>query len=335
MLAKFRRHNRYLHGWGVVCGAGVRAVSTQNWTVVVEPGYLLGPQGDEILIDSCVQVDLSQQGLDGNATSPCVTPVDPWCATTRVDLRIGQQLFIAAAYAECLSRPVRVQPAGCGCDDAGCEYSRLRDGFVIRVLSSLPDSYAPMQPPVNPRMCIDGGVRPCPACIADPWVLLASVTIRGSVISDNDIDNTTYRRNVISFADDYVLCGPKLLALVLNPNAVVAGNPSTGTVTLDRPAPQGDSYIQLQNSDPTSATVPDNVIVPATKTSAQFPIETTIAGPGGTITISATLLSDTKSAPLMILTLHSLDIEPPSAEVGDKNVVGTVTLSAPPRPRKR
>ena len=31
---------------------------------------------------------------------------------TRVDLRIGQQLFIAVAYAECLSRPVRIQPTG-------------------------------------------------------------------------------------------------------------------------------------------------------------------------------------------------------------------------------
>ncbi len=284
VLAKFRRHNRYLHGWGVVCGAGVRAVPSQNWTVVVEPGYLLGPQGDEILIDQCVQLDLSQQGLDGNSASSCVPPIDPWCSTTRVDLRIGQQLFIAAAYNECLSRPVRVQPAGCGCDDASCEYSRLRDGYVISVLSSLPDSYSQMPPPVNPRLCPKGGVRPCPACVDDPWVILASIIIRGSVISDNDIDNVSYRRHVISFADDYLLCGPKLLGLAVNPNVVDAGNPSTGTVTLDRPAPQGDSYIQLSNSDPTSATAPDEVTVKATHTTADFPITTNPAGLGGNVT---------------------------------------------------
>ena len=37
-LGRFRRHNRLLHGWGVVCGAGVRAVTTKPYTVVVEPG---------------------------------------------------------------------------------------------------------------------------------------------------------------------------------------------------------------------------------------------------------------------------------------------------------
>jgi hypothetical protein len=329
VLAKFRRHNRYLHGWGVVCGGRVCAVPTQKWMVVVEPAYLLSPQGDEILIDDCVKVDLSRQGLDGNAASPCVEPVDPWCSSVRVDLRIGQRLFIAAAYSECLTRPVRVQPAGCRCDDASCEYSRLRDGYVIRVLTSLPDSYAQMKPPVDPRLCLPGGVRPCPDCIADPWVLLAAITIRGSVISDNDIDNVTYRRHVISFADDYVLCGPKLIALVLDPAAVIAGNPSTGTVTLDRPAPQGDSYILLSNSDPTSATVPDSVTVPATHKSQQFPVTTNAAGPGGTVTISATLLADKKSAPLQILTLQSLEIDPPATQVGAPNVIGKVTLSAP------
>jgi len=328
VLAKLRRHNRYLHGWGVVCGAGVRAVPCQKYTVVVEPGYLLGPQGDEILIDQCVHVDLSRQGLDGNAASPCVPPIDPWCASTPVDLRIGQRLFIAAAYTECLSRPVRVQPAGCGCDEASCEYSRIRDGYVIRVLTSLPDSYSKMKPPVKPWLCPKGGVRDCPECIADPWVLLAAVTIRGDVISDKDIDNVTYRRHVISFADDYLLCGPKLIALVLNPDVVAAGNPSEGTVTLDRPAPQGDSYILLANSDPTSATAPDHVTVPATHTSAPFSIATTAVGPGGDVTFSATLLGDTKSAVLSILTLKSLTISPPSGQVG-ATYTGTVTLSTP------
>src|SRR4051812_8422797 len=79
LQARLRRHNRLLHGWGVVCGAGVRAVPSKDWTVVVEPGYLHGPQGDDMLIDECVEVDLTRQGLDGNAASPCVDAVDPWC----------------------------------------------------------------------------------------------------------------------------------------------------------------------------------------------------------------------------------------------------------------
>src|SRR5215831_239089 len=76
--ARMRRHNQMLHGWGVVCGATVRATTTE-WTVTIDPGYVLGPQGDEIVIDSTVVVDLSRQDLAGNAAAPCADPLDPWC----------------------------------------------------------------------------------------------------------------------------------------------------------------------------------------------------------------------------------------------------------------
>ena len=37
---KIRRHNRYLHGWGVVCGTRVDA-STKPWKVIINKGYIL------------------------------------------------------------------------------------------------------------------------------------------------------------------------------------------------------------------------------------------------------------------------------------------------------
>src|SRR5213075_1626484 len=53
---KLRRHNHYLHGWGVVCGCVVEPVTTaKHWRVRVCPGYVVGPQGDEICIDDCVE----------------------------------------------------------------------------------------------------------------------------------------------------------------------------------------------------------------------------------------------------------------------------------------
>src|SRR5215470_1511513 len=54
---KLRRHNRLLHGWGVVCGARVKK-GAGDCEVVIEPGYLLGPHGDEIGIDCERTVDL-------------------------------------------------------------------------------------------------------------------------------------------------------------------------------------------------------------------------------------------------------------------------------------
>src|SRR5262245_57465354 len=73
--AKARRHNRFLHGWGVVCGAEVTSTG-KDWTVAVSAGYVLSPEGDEVLIDCPAEVDISRQGLDGNATI-CGEDLDP------------------------------------------------------------------------------------------------------------------------------------------------------------------------------------------------------------------------------------------------------------------
>jgi hypothetical protein len=119
-----RRHNRYLHGWGVVCGCTVEVVEdAKSPTVRVCPGYAVGPQGDEICIDCCIDVDLKT----GASAQPCSVrwPCPPIGAVPAV--RDSQAtVYIAVRYAECFSRPVRVHPAGCGCDEIGCEYSRVR-----------------------------------------------------------------------------------------------------------------------------------------------------------------------------------------------------------------
>src|SRR5882672_3777892 len=46
---KMKRHNRMLHGWGVVCGACVTK-GQGKCEVIVQSGYVLGPYGDEIVI---------------------------------------------------------------------------------------------------------------------------------------------------------------------------------------------------------------------------------------------------------------------------------------------
>jgi hypothetical protein len=84
---KSRRHNRMLHGWGVVCGAWVRP-GEGDCEVIVEPGYVLGPYGDEIVIDDEITIDLCREDPDGNAISPC-GDVDPWCSDVRISRRAG------------------------------------------------------------------------------------------------------------------------------------------------------------------------------------------------------------------------------------------------------
>jgi hypothetical protein len=195
---KARRHNRYLHGWGVVCGCAVEPMKdAKTWTVRVCPGYAVGPQGDEILIDDCRDVDLKL----GATADPCTVrwpcpPSGPMPGTD--DSRISV-VHIAVRYAECFSRPTRVHPAGCGCDESACEYSRVRDSYEIKVLWKLPDSHvqadrddrewcnAVNNMDANLKRLHRFPVPPCPECVTDPWVVLASVAFAGSLpVGDPD-----------------------------------------------------------------------------------------------------------------------------------------------------
>ena len=169
---KLTRHNRLLHGWGVVCGAWV-VPGQGRCEVVVKPGYILGPYGDEILIDREVTVDLCREGQD-SGDSPCGDVPDLWCSDVRVDRPPSRPLYLAVRYAECRTRPVHVQPALCGCDETACEYSRIRDSYAIKVLTDLPRAYQKMGQPDFDMVirCAghqdpnQGDPHPCPPCPA-------------------------------------------------------------------------------------------------------------------------------------------------------------------------
>lgn len=199
---KARRHNRYLHGWGVVCGCEVQpladAANANNWRVRVCPGYAVSPQGDEILINECVDVDLKLGAID----PPCSVrwPCPPTGEMPGTGPNSRQSAYIAVRYAECMTRPLRVQPAGCGCDETACEYSRIRDSFELRVLWELPDSHKQAiaddkawcdtvghTAPELLRRLHTYPVPPCPPCVSDPWVVLAQVILTTASSPDTGI----------------------------------------------------------------------------------------------------------------------------------------------------
>lgn len=169
---KLRRHNRYLHGWGVVCGCMVVPPSTpvtgHPWQVVVCPGYIITPQGDEIVIAQPANFDLA--GDSRQLPDPCANPSP--CPPIGSIPSTGPAsnppvVYLAACYAECQSRPVRVHPTGCACDDSACDYSRIRDSFELKLLQTLPQIQ---------RMIGLGGPA-CPKCAGDSCVVLAGITL--------------------------------------------------------------------------------------------------------------------------------------------------------------
>jgi len=102
---KARRHNRLLHGWGIVHALEVRAGAHGTRKVTISPGYALDRNGEEIVVSTPVAVDLSGHAPD----------------TT---------VYVAVHYDE---RPERPAPA-----PQGQQYTRIRETFAVEVLIRLP-----------------------------------------------------------------------------------------------------------------------------------------------------------------------------------------------------
>lgn len=226
---KMRRHQRYLHGWGVVCGCSVeQAGAATGWQVRVSPGYAVSPAGDEIDINDVVDVDLRL----GAQSQPCAVQPCPPLGEQPASQDGRATAYVAVRYAECYSRPVRVHPAGCGCDETNCEYSRVREAFEIKVLWALPGSHeiAAQQDAQWRRLLENAGkdhkklpsfpVPPCPDCATDPWVVLATIALPQKQTSDGKGTNDALQ---ISYKDRRVLLSTQRLQIAMlslaEPNA--------------------------------------------------------------------------------------------------------------------
>jgi hypothetical protein len=243
---RMRRHNRLLHGWGVVCGALVCPVPNPHpekssdlylpWLVQVERGYVLGPYGDEIVLDCTRTVDVRTSGVSGVTGEPCIDKPDPWCTPVFVNPDDTTTYYIAIKYTQAMTRPVRVQPAGCGCDDTSCEYSRWKDGYDIGVLRELHP--CPQEPRGRNRtgnpdlsLLVQGADPACPDCSCGPWVCLATVTVDvdGNIKA---IDNCACRRLVMSFSQFWWACtGLQPVIGNVEPSTLQGGRTVAVTVT--------------------------------------------------------------------------------------------------------
>jgi hypothetical protein len=236
---KLRYHNIFMHGWGVVCGATVASTDptgkTNPYQVTISPGYILGPYGDEIFIDTDRTIDLRYPTTSIACGDPPGPVTDPDCSDLQSP-KLPEIIYLAVRYKEYQTRPVRAQPMACDCDGTRCEYSRWRDGYEFGVLDTCPDT-----PPVHHKAlkALKTRARPsmisnisfegsgekedcppwtiyfndgmpcltCPPCPDTPWVVLAKITIEAlGVINAKHIDNCSCRRMVPSLAQVVMRC---------------------------------------------------------------------------------------------------------------------------------
>ncbi|MCA9953099.1 MAG: PKD domain-containing protein [Anaerolineales bacterium] len=75
---RLRRHNRFLHGWGVVCGAQVTHTPSDSlWMLSISEGYAVTPRGDEIYIPAGASFNI-EPGVEAclGLPPPCPDPED-------------------------------------------------------------------------------------------------------------------------------------------------------------------------------------------------------------------------------------------------------------------
>jgi hypothetical protein len=118
-LGRGRADNRFLHGWGVVCGLGV--TPSDKGGVVVQPGLAIDGLGREIVVPDPQEMPDPRQPIDDRG-EPCGARVD------------SEVVTICVTYAERL-------------EDGGGEARSVRETYILAVEPGPPEP-----PPPNPAM---------------------------------------------------------------------------------------------------------------------------------------------------------------------------------------
>ena len=150
----------------------------------------------------------------------------------------------------------------------------------------------------------------------------------GSVFPDTTSLDSNYWVDVAFIASS---SPPPLQSLTLNPTNVGGGSTSTGTVTLNTPAPSGGVLVVLSTGNPAVATVPPSVSVAQGATSASFTVNTSPVAASTPVSISASLAGAIVSATLTVNpppAITAVTLNPANVVGGVTNPTGTVTLNA-------
>jgi hypothetical protein len=161
IVQKHRLHNRYLHGWGVVCGLEVCCHPCEGM-VSVTSGYALSPCGEDIVVcqndtvDVCALIarcrDLERPPLECEPPRPvgaaeCQDVLEQWVLAIRFTERPsrGVTALRGGGTPPCCSRCAcgGSSACGCGCHERGVASRKMTTGLSARALS--PDALRTFQ----------------------------------------------------------------------------------------------------------------------------------------------------------------------------------------------
>lgn len=137
VAGKNRLHNRYLHGWGVVCGLEVVCDDCEG-SVTIRPGYAIDPCGADIIVARPTRFDVvaairdcTGQGRQRTgdcdpwqppADAGCQDALSHWCIALRyreVETAVGQRLTTGGSACVTVGKSAGSSGCGCGCGGSG------------------------------------------------------------------------------------------------------------------------------------------------------------------------------------------------------------------------
>ncbi len=132
--AKIRFHEQRLHGVGVVLGLGASVFSGSTTVLRVARGAAIDRCGREIVVglDQCI--DVAAWMARELARRQAIDPATTWPATD-LDANGKLPLRVVLRYRECAVSPEAAPRDPCGCDDNGCEFGRVREGFELDLMT--------------------------------------------------------------------------------------------------------------------------------------------------------------------------------------------------------
>ncbi|MGV8040941.1 MAG: carboxypeptidase regulatory-like domain-containing protein [Thermoanaerobaculaceae bacterium] len=178
------------------------------------------------------------------------------------------------------------------------------------------------------------GVASVPASITVPTgATQATFTVTTTVVPSSTLVEISATAGG-STASATLTVGPLAVsALTLSPASLIGGTPSTGTVTLNGPAPAGGFDVTLSSANPSAATVPATIAVTTGATEATFTVTTALVSSSTPVEITAIAGGASVGATLTVspVAVAALALDPPSV-IGGVSNTGTVTLDAPAPP---
>ncbi len=155
-----------------------------------------------------------------------------------------------------------------------------------------------------------------------------SITTSGVFLTETVSINATIGNKTVSCGFG-IGASAVLHAVTISPSSIIGGTTTTGTLSLNGPAPIGGATVTLSSSDP-SAQVPSTVTVLAGQTSATFSITTSPVAANTNPQITATLNGISKSCGLIVAApqLSSFHVSQTTVVAGNTATV-TVTITGP------